>query len=73
MMSRALLRRLFAALILVGFAVGSVLFWNNGRFDALQFGFNSIVAVVGFIWLHIRWRAKERAAMTPSKVKDIFS
>lgn len=73
MISRALFRRLLAALVLLGFAIGSVLFWNDGRFDLIQLAFNALVAVIGFVWLHRRWRAKERAAMTPKKVKDIFS
>lgn len=73
MISHPLRRRLFAALILGGFAIGSVLFWNGGGFDLTQFVVNTIVALVGFGWLHWRWRQQERRALTPKKVKDIFS
>ena len=73
MTNRPILRRALAALILLAFAVGSVLFWNRGGFDTVQFAINLVVASVGFIWLHTRWKAKERRALTPRKVKDIFS
>ncbi|MEM1197505.1 MAG: hypothetical protein AAGH57_15490 [Pseudomonadota bacterium] len=71
--SRAVLRRALAAIALGGFAIGSVLFWNAGEFDPVQFAINAVVASVGFVWLHFRWRAQERRALTPGKVKDIFS
>lgn len=66
-------RRLFAAAILYGFAVGSALFWNDGRPDWTYFTANFIAATAGLFYLHSRWRAKERKAMTPQEVKDIFS
>ncbi len=73
MTTRPLLRRALAALILLAFATGSVLFWNRGAFDTVQFAINLAVASAGMIWLHLRWRAKERRALTPSKAKEIFS
>lgn len=73
MINRPILRRALAALILLGFASGSVLFWNRGAFDIVQFAINLTVATLGLVWLHIRWRAQERRALTPSKAKDIFS
>ncbi|MEL6708708.1 MAG: hypothetical protein AAFP79_10525 [Pseudomonadota bacterium] len=73
MTNRPILRRIAAAFILLAFALGSVLFWNRGGFNTVQFAINLVVASVGFIWLHTRWKAKERRALTPSKVKDIFS
>lgn len=73
MISKALQRRLVAAILLLGFATGSVLFWNDGGFDLGQFAINLVVAVAGFAFLHHRWRAKERRALTPRKVEDIFS
>ena len=70
---RFILRRLLAALVLVAFAIGSVLFWNRGEVDYAQLSINLAVAAIGMIWLHIRWREKERRELTPGKVKGIFS
>lgn len=66
-------RRLIAALILYGFAVGSALFWNSGEFDWTYLGANLIAASAGLFFLHTRWKTREAAALTPKKVKDIFS
>lgn len=73
MTSRPILRRALAALILLGFATGSVLFWNRGALNLLQFAINLAVAAGGLVWLHLRWRAQERRALTPGKARDIFS
>ena len=73
MTARPILRRLLAALILLAFAVGSVLFWNRGGIDPVQLGLNLMLATLGMVWLHVRWRRRERRELTPSKVKDIFS
>ncbi len=66
-------RRVIAAFVLVAFATGSVLFWNDGRFDRGQSAVNFVIACAGFFWMHHRWKAQERRALTPRKVKDIFS
>ncbi|WP_298467081.1 hypothetical protein [uncultured Erythrobacter sp.] len=66
-------RRIFAAILLYGFAVGSALFWNRGEFDWLTFGVNIVAASLGLIVLHFRWRIKERRAFTPKRAKDVFS
>ena len=66
-------RRLVAALLLLGFATGSVFFWNGGNFDLTQFAINLTVAIIGFVLLHFRWREQERRELSPKKVKDIFS
>ncbi len=71
--SSAFRRRLFAAIILYGFAIGSALFWNDGVIEWKYLGANLIAASVGLAYLHSRWRMKEDSAMTPQKVKDIFS
>lgn len=73
MTARPLVRRLLAAMILLVFATGSVLFWNRGGFDTVQFAINLGVATLGMLWLHLRWRAREARELTPSKAKDIFS
>ena len=72
MFAKVIRRRLVAAFLLLAFATGSVLFWNEGAFDLPQFAVNIVVAIAGFAWLHFRWRAQEQAALTPGKVKDIF-
>ena len=71
--SRPILRRVIAAIILLAFAVGSVMFWNRGAVDPIQLGINLGLATLGMVWLHLRWRKRERRELTPSKVKDIFS
>ena len=73
MNARFLFRRVCAALILFGFAIGSVLVWKRGDLDYVPLTINLGVACAGLCWLHFRWREKERRALTPSKVKDIFS
>ncbi|MDJ0643591.1 MAG: hypothetical protein QNJ15_12305 [Erythrobacter sp.] len=66
-------RRLFAALILFAFAVGSALFWDGGEVDWFTIGTNLAVAAIGLVFLHFRWRTRERRALTPNKAKDVFS
>ena len=73
MTRRALLRRAVAAALLVSSAIGPALFWASRAFDPLIFGVNALAAVAGMVWLHIRWSAAERRALTPEKAKDIFS
>jgi len=68
-----LVRRLFAAVALIVAALGSVLLWNDGRVDWLDLAINMAAASLGFLMLHYRWRSQERRAMTPGKMKDIFS
>ncbi|MEO1488884.1 MAG: hypothetical protein AAFR88_05540 [Pseudomonadota bacterium] len=73
MSARGIKRRIFAAVILILCATGSVFFWNRGSFDLFEFSFNLGVAGVGFLVLHHRWKAKEARELTPGKVEDIFS
>jgi hypothetical protein len=70
---RPILRRALAACVLIAAAIGSVLFWNDGRIDPTHMGANMIAAVIGFGYLHLRWRAQERRALTPRTIKDTFS
>lgn len=71
--SKVFRRRFFAALILFAFAVGSALFWNDWRLDWIDMGTNLAFATAGLLFLHMRWRRREKQAMTPKKVRDIFS
>ena len=66
-------RRVFAFVILIVFAIGSSLFWNDGEIKWLSMSVNLIAACAGMIFLHYRWRAQERRALSPGKLKDIFS
>ena len=68
-----ILRRILAALVLVVFAIGSALYWNDWRFDLRVLSINLIVACVGFLVLHRRWKRREARILTPDKAKDIFS
>ncbi|MBV7266831.1 hypothetical protein [Erythrobacter ani] len=66
-------RRIFAAAILVVFAVGSALYWNDGAADWMLLGINLAAAGVGLMVLHFRWRPRERRPLSRQKAKDIFS
>ena len=66
-------RRLFAALALIVFAIGSSLFWNEGKIEWLSMSSNQFAALIGFLFLHFRWRGRERRALTPKQAQDIFS
>ena len=66
-------RRIFAAFALTLFAIGSALYWNDWKFDSVLVGLNVIVASIGFLLLHHRWKRQEARAMTPKKAKDVFS
>jgi hypothetical protein len=72
-LSRAVLRRLFAAVMLYGFAVGSALFWNSGAIDRVILGANLVAATLGLGFLHWRWQRQERKAMSPKAIRDVFS
>lgn len=65
-------RRILAAILLYGFAVGSALFWNDGAVKWLTIGINLLAATAGLFVLHYRWRSTERRAFTPTKAKEIF-
>ncbi|MEO1220649.1 MAG: hypothetical protein AAFY42_04770 [Pseudomonadota bacterium] len=66
-------RRLFAAIVLYGFAVGSVFYWSDGDWNWITMGINLASATAAMIFLHTRWAAKERQALQPMTIEDIFS
>ncbi|MEL7197361.1 MAG: hypothetical protein AAGL10_03515 [Pseudomonadota bacterium] len=72
MTARARNRRIIAALLLYGFAVGSVLYWRDGAFDPVMLAINLGLASLGLLLLHFKWRSK-KPRISPSKAKDIFS
>lgn len=71
--SRVIRRRLLAFALLFAFAIGSAFFWNDGRLNWIDLGANLAAATLGFVFLHLRWRHRESRALTPKKVRDIFS
>lgn len=84
MKSRPILRRAIAAALLYAVAIGSALLfpgaaltlWREADGTGVSISalsINLVVATLGSIWLHFRWRARERRALSPRKVKDIFS
>ena len=66
-------RRIFAAILLYGFAVGSVWFWRGWPLDPFLTSINLGVATLGLLILHRRWKKQEAQIVTPTKAKDIFS
>ncbi|QFT78154.1 hypothetical protein [Erythrobacter sp. THAF29] len=66
-------RRIIAAGLLLAFATGAPLFWNGGEWDSLYFGVNLILAALGFLFLHYKWKRTEKPTVTPDKARDIFS
>ena len=68
-----ILRRIIAAILLFGIAIGSVLFWEGANPDWITLGINIGLATIGFIFLHFRWKKKEAQAITPQKIRKEFS
>ena len=66
-------RRIFAVVVLFGFAIGSALFWSDGEVVPSVLGVNIAAAALGSVWLHYRWKKQEARALTPRKAEDIFS
>ena len=66
-------RRIVAAVLLYGFAIGSALYWNDWQVDRVAIGINVILAAICFMVLHRRWKRKEAKIVTPKKARDIFS
>jgi hypothetical protein len=70
---RPVTRRIVAGVMLLGTAIGASLLragWPPAWFDL---ALNCASACAAFLFLHYRWRARERDEITPAKVKDIFS
>lgn len=60
-------RRVLAAIILLAVAIGSSFYWTG----AISWT-NIIVAMVGLILLHFRWRRQERGRLTPRQAGEVF-
>jgi|GEM_PF-1189248 len=68
-----LIRRIFAALILLATATGVSLFRNDGAVLAIDLGSSIVIALVAFGLLHLRWRKQEARGLARQKIKDTFS
>lgn len=66
-------RRIFAAIVLLVFAIGSALYWNDGEIVLPVLGANLVAGSVGFLWLHHRWKRREERQITAKQAEDIFS
>ncbi|MDJ0977978.1 MAG: hypothetical protein QNI87_05530 [Erythrobacter sp.] len=76
MLRKPLTRRLFAAVLLYGFAIGAVFFWRSEGPISEQgsmMAINLMFATLGLVILHFRWRRQEARVLTPKKAEDIFS
>ena len=69
----AITRRVLATVILLGGAVGGSYWREDWSWDWFDLGTHLVLALGALIYLHYRWRAQERRAITPEKVKDVFS
>lgn len=67
------MRRIIAAVLLVGTAIVTALLRNDGTQRWFDLGVNIIVAIIALAFLHFRWRARERKRLSPEKARDIFS
>lgn len=68
-----LTRRIVAAVLLVGSALGLAVLRAEGDQFWIELGLNLLAAWAAFGFLHFRWRAREQREMTPAKAEDIFS
>lgn len=68
-----LIRRIVAGIILIAASVSFAFARNQGQQFWFELGANLIAAMAALVFLHYRWRAKERRAMTPDKIRDVFS
>jgi len=67
-----MLRRILAALILLGAATIIPFVRYQGGHLWIELLVNVIAALGALAFLHFRWRGQERRAMTRGQMKDIF-
>lgn len=67
------MRRVVAAVLLVGAAVCMALVRASNDHLWIELGINLFFAWAAFGFLHFRWRARERREITPDRARDIFS
>lgn len=66
-------RRIVAAVILIGVAVATAFARSQGIQLWIELGANLIAAVAALVLLHFRWRSKERKTLTRGQLEDTFS
>lgn len=67
-----LVRRLVAALLLVGTAIAVTVLRSENGLDRINLAVNLVAALGALVFLHYRWRAREKRALTPRRIKDTF-
>lgn len=66
-----LARRIVAALLLVGAGLAAAI-GPDGAISWIEIIANLTAALAAFVFLHYRWRARERRALTPRRIRDTF-
>lgn len=67
-----LVRRIAAAVLLLAAALAAALLRGEGGASGLELALNLAAALGAFVFLHYRWRARERRALTPRRIRDTF-
>lgn len=68
-----LVRRIIAAVILIGVAVATAFARGQGVQLWIELGANLTAAIAALVLLHFRWRSKERKSVTRGQLEDTFS
>jgi predicted signal transduction protein with EAL and GGDEF domain len=68
-----LVRRLLAAVILIGGALLATFARQSGQPGWFDLAINLVVALIALFILHLRWRTREKREISPAKARDIFS
>ncbi|AOL23278.1 hypothetical protein Ga0102493_112262 [Erythrobacter litoralis] len=67
-----LARRLVAALLLIGTAIAVSVLRTGGDPGGIDLAFNLLAALAALVFLHFRWRRREKRALTPRTIRDTF-
>lgn len=70
---RPLTRRIVAAFLLLGTAVVAAVLRSDGAQLQIDLVANVVVALIALVILHLRWRSREKKAISPDQARDIFS
>lgn len=68
-----LVRRMLAAIILIGGALVATFARAEGQAGWFDMVINLVVALIALFLLHLRWRTREKREISPAKARDIFS
>lgn len=67
-----LARRIVAAVLLLGTAVAVAALRAESEPRWLDLAFHLFAALAALVFLHFRWRRRERRALTPRRIRDTF-